>query len=522
MKERYGEETVSKLTGNLAKVPFEPLQTPNAMTMINNAGSMVLKCIIPEEDLVNLHNDLIVARRTLNDIYGGSKITIQRGILYTYDATGKLLASDKDELSKILHDRANAIKSSTEQTVSNTLTTYNSVIKVAVVLVAGTTILYVAPAAAGLTATLLPPLYTASVTGLQLVGSVGYYSGRAVGSMGYYGVNNVFYPTLRASVYMLSRLLGSIVGNTISINRDTMDVVVTNEVTRFIFGNGAMWVPLDQSIGPLIQTVSENTALVSRAAYEIGDTLSPFVRHNVNALAETIRQNPNTVNAFATVTAAITSSAAVGKAINEARKNPDSNTRYIRGSIERDILKGEVLDTPQGTPRGSNTTFSTTQSYANELQGWFNELPPADKDLLLSEYDNRILTPGEKDAEEFNEEYRQYMIGKKNSFGEIVTEQDMELDRLSAKLTYMKQIQQGMKKEEMAMASAETQREPQVETSKTLIGRVSNMFGIKGGSGKTRKRRVKKSTRKGKKKSGKKGKSNKRKGSNKKHKYSRR
>lgn len=516
MKDRYGEETVNKLTGNLTKVPFEPLQTPNAMAMINNAGSMVLKCIMPEEDLANLHNDIIIARRAINDIYGGSKLIIQKGILYTYDTAGKLLDTDKEEVSKILRERANAIKISTEQTVSDTLAAYNGVIKVAVVLVAGTTILYVAPAAAGLTATLLPPLYTASVTGLQLVGSVGYYSGRAVGSVGYYSVNNVFYPTLRASVYMISRLLGSIVGNTISINRDTMDVVVTNEFTKFIFGNGAMWLPLDQSIGPLIQTVSENTALVSQAALEIGDTLSPFVRHNVNALAETIRQNPNTVNAFATVTAAITSSSAVGRAINEARRNPISNTRNFRGSIRNLQEEKEILDTPQGTPRNSNTT----QQYANDLQGWFNELTPEEKNLLLSEYDNRILTSGEKDAEDFIEEYRIDMIGKRNPSGKIVTEEDMEIDRLSAKLTYMKQIQEGMKKEEQAMTSAETQREPQAETPNTLIGRISGLF--KGGSKKTQKKRVKKSTRKGKKKSGKKGKSNKKRRSNKKHKYSRR
>jgi len=508
-KERYGNGY-----GELTKFSLEPIDNPNVMSMINITGSMVLKCILPPEDIDNIIVLQKAASRAINEVIDGSRFVIKKGLLYTIDRTGEVLAIGREGLSNKVREKANTIKESNAQTISNVLTRYEDLIKVSVIIVGGTAILYVAPAASGFISTLLPPLYTASVTGLQLVGSMGYYTGRAVGYAAYAGVNNVFYPTLRASVYMLSQLLGrNLIGNSYLINRDS--VVVSNEFTKFIFGNAAMWLPLDQSMAPLMQTVSENYALVARAAYEIEDTLSPFVRHNMYALAKTIQENPNVVNAFGVTSVAIASSTAVGIAINDAKRSSVSSENF-RGTRRRNLDK-EILDTPQGTPRNS----SIAEQYTDSLQSWYNTLPPAEQKSLLAEYENRTLTPGEKIVEDFNEDYRMYTVGRPNADGKIITEVDAELDRITTKLRYIKQIYDRRKKEEEDMQKNEQPKQPPIQQpSKSITDRFSDLF--KGGYKKTRRRRVKKSTRKGNKKSGKKGKSNKKRHSNKKRKYSRR
>jgi hypothetical protein len=535
IKDRYGEEPVRECS--LEKVPIDPPQNNVAKEIIHYAGSMVLKIMLPEITIEELQTDLANARAAINNIYTDTKIVVKKTILHAHDTSSYVLTMKQGELRDQLIARAKAIKSATKDTVSQTLTEYNGIVKVAVVVVAGTTILYVAPAAVGLAATILPPLYTTSMAGLQLVGSMGYYGGRAVGYGSYVAVNNVFYPTARAAVYMLSRLLGSFVGNTIRMNPDTRVLTVTNEFTNFIFGNGAMWLPLDQSIGPALQTVSEHSAMVVRGVSEVGEVLTPFVRHNVKELASLIYHNPNTVGAFATLTAAATSSAAVANAIIEAKKNPESNTSHLRG-IENKTTSEDIilLNTPQNSPRSSGVD--------NLMERWFNGLSEQERNQLNAEYDNRQLTQGEKDAEDFKEEYRQYSIGRKGISGKIITKEDIDRDRQLDKLTYMSVMKDRMDKEGVGMKIDETiidrQRQPMNSKERARIseeekgaaaadegflGRVSKsvsgMFG-RGGSKKKRKGSAKKSTRKHNKKSGKKGKSHKRKGSNKKRRHTRR
>jgi hypothetical protein len=502
--------------------------------MIEMAGSMVLKIMLPETTIEELQDDLARTRNAINNIYIESKIVVKKTILHTHDISRYVLTMEQEELRRKLLERAQAIKDATGKTLVNTLEKYNSVIKVAVVVVAGTAILYVAPAAVGLTATILPPLYTTSMTGLQLVGSMCSYGGKAIGYGGYVAVNNVFYPTARAAIYMLSRVLGNlIIGNTIRINQGTMEATTTNEVTNFIFGNGAMWLPLDQSIGPALQVVSEQAAVVAQGFrevaqgfHEVGEVVTPFVRHNVNELAYLIYHNPNIIGAFATLTVAATSSAAVANAINEAKNNTGYNTTsHLRGYTDKILL-----NTPQNSPPGS----PRISSLDNAMENWFNELSAQEQSQLETEYANRQLTQGEKDAEEFKEEYRKFLIGRKKGIsGEIIRQEDIDRDRRIDKLTYMLVIKDRMDKEKATkvaenagnnrtdsdeLRGAETKAQP----NKGLFG--FDMFNrnSKGGSKKKRKETAKKSTRKHKKKSGKKGKSNKKKVSNKKRRHTRR
>ena len=520
MKDRYGESSVNNVS--LEKVPFDPPQNNAAKEIIYYAGSMVLKIMLPEITIEELQTDLARARTAINNIYGDSKIVLKKSILAIHDTTKYVLTTDREGLKNKLKKRAEDIKSATADQVRLTLVEYENVIKVAVVVVAGTAILYVAPAAVGLTATILPPLYTTSVAGLQLVGSMGYHSGRAIGYGGYVAVNNVFYPTARAAVYMLSRLLGNFIGNTIRINPD-MTVTTTNEVTNFIFGNGAMWLPLDQSIGPAIQTVSEHSAMVVRGVSEVGEVLTPFVRHNVDELARLIYRNPDTVGAFATLTAAATASKLVGDAINDAKKNPEHNTKLLRGSVEKELL------TPEPSPRSSDVSVLETPDF---MDPWYNGLSSVQKDELNFEYDKYIktLSKAEKEAIDFKEDYRQYLIDNKKA-----TKEAMDRDRLTAKFIIMKQIQYRINKEAEAEAEAAMNdatkinqpAQPETKTNseerKSLIDTVSNYFTTsRGGSKKKRKGSAKKSTRKHNKKSGKKGKPSKRKMSNKKRRHTRR
>ena len=521
MKDRYGDSTVNDVS--LEKVPFEPPSNNAMKNAIHYVGGIVLKIALPETSIEELQSDLTKARNAINNIYGDSKIVLKKTILAIHDTSSYVLTTNQEGLKNKLIERANAIKSATEENVRLTLVQYEKVIKVAVVVVAGTAILYVAPAAVGLTATILPPLYTTSVAGLQLVGSMGYHSGRAIGYGGYVAVNNVFYPTARAAVYMLSRVLGSFIGNTIRINPETMAVTTTNEVTNFIFGNGAMWLPLDQSIGPTIQTVSEHSALVVRGVSEVGDVLTPFIRHNVDELARLISRNPDTVGAFATLTAAATASKLVGDAINDAKKNPQHNTKLLRGSVEKELL------TPEPSPRSSDIGVSDLSDF---MDPWYNGLTSVQKDELNFEYGEYIknLSNAEKEAIDFKEDYRQYLIDNKKA-----TKEAMDRDRRTAKFIIMKQIQNRINKEaeaetELAMNDATKINRPAQPETKTnseertsLIGTVSKFFTTsRGGSKKKRKGSAKKSTRKHKKKSGKKGKSHKRKGSNKKRRHTRR
>jgi hypothetical protein len=502
MKERYGEEIVIEDNStSLERVLFEPPSNNAMKEMIHVAGGIVLKVIMPETTPEQLQRDLADARDAINNLYGESKVILKTTILKIHDTTNYVLSLDKSELKNKLVQRAEAIKNANNELVSETLIKYNGFIKVAVVVVAGTTILYVAPAGLGLAATILPPLYSTSVAGLQLVGSMGYYTASSAARGGYVMVNNVFYPTARAAVYMLSRLLGIFIGNTVRINPQTLTVTTTNEVTNFIFGNGAMWLPLDQSIGPIVETVIENSALVAQGASEINGVLVPFVRHNINEFASVISQNPNTIGAFATLTAAATSSALVGQAINDAKKNPKSNSNYLR-------KEKESLDT---------SAF---------MDPWYNGLSEPEKVELESEYNKYISSEEEKQQLEFKEDYRQYLIDHKRK-----TQEEMDRDRLTEKYVIMKKIQKRMNEEANSMMAAETtsnrpivnsEEKATASTDKGFLSRVSKSFGFGGGSKKKRKGSAKKSTKNHKKKSGKKGKSNKKKRSNKKRRYTRR
>ena len=507
MKERYGEGSVNEDNStSLEKISFEPPPNDKMKKMIHVAGGIVLKIIMPETTPERLQRDLADARDAINNLYQGSKVILKTTILKIHDTSNYVLSLDKEKLKNELALRAKAIKDANGELVRETLIQYNRFIKVAVVVVAGTTILYVAPAGLGLAATILPPLYSTSVAGLQLVGSMGYYGTKAIGHGGYVMVNNVFYPTARAAVYMLSRLLGIFIGNTMRINPQTLTVTTTNEVTNFIFGNGAMWLPLDQSIGPIVETVYENSALVVQGASEIKDVLVPFVRHNINEFASVITQNPNTIGAFATLTVAATSTVLVGQAINEAKNNPESNSNHLR-------KEPEILDT---------SAF---------MDPWYNSLTEPEKVQLNSEYDKYIthLTPEEIQDLDFKEDYRQYLIHHKRK-----TEKEMARDRLTEKYVIMKKIQNRMNDEANRLKAAEppsnrpnvNSEEEAMKADETVFGRVSKsvsgLFGRVGGSKKKRKGSAKKSTRRHKKKSGKKGKSNKKKGSNKKRRYTRR
>jgi hypothetical protein len=502
MKERYGKEIVNEDNStSLERVSFEPPPNDKLKKMIHVAGGIVLKVIMPETTLEQLQRDIADARDAINNLYGESKVVLKTTILKINEASTYVLSLNKDKLKNELAQRAKDIKDANGELVSQTLIQYNGFIKVAVVVVAGTTILYVAPAGLGLAATILPPLYSTSVAGLQLVGSMGYYSASSVARGGYVMVNNVFYPTARAAVYMLSRLLGIFIGNTVRINPQTLTVTTTNEVTNFIFGNGAMWLPLDQSIGPIVETVYENSALVAQGASEIGEVLVPFVRHNINEFASVIAQKPNTIGAFSTLTVAATSSALVGQALNEAKNNPESNSNHLR-------KEPEILDT---------SAF---------MDPWYNSLTEPEKVQLDSEYNYYIrdLTPEEKQKLDFKEDYRQWLIEHKKK-----TEEEMARDRLTEKYVIMKKIQKEMNKQENRMMAAETitkSEEDAMKADETVFGRVSKsvsgLFGRGGGSKKKRKGSAKKSTRRHKKKSGKKGKSNKKKRSNKKRRHTRR
>jgi len=511
MKERYGEKNVNEDNStSLERVSFEPPPNNAMKNMIHVAGGIVLKVIMPETTPEQLQRDLADARNAINNLYQGSKVILKTAILKIHDTSKDVLSLDKNKLKYELTKRANAIKDANDKLVRETLIEYNGFIKVAVVVVAGTTILYVAPAGLGLAATILPPLYSTSVAGLQLVGSMGYHSANSVAHGSRVMVNNVFYPTARAAVYMLSRLLGIFIGNTIRINPQTFTVTTTNEVTNFIFGNGAMWLPLDQSIGPIVETVYENSALVVQGASEIKDVLVPFVRHNINEFASVITQNPNTIGAFATLTVAATSTVLVGQAITEAKNNPESNNNYLRKEKER-------LDT---------SAF---------MDPWYNGLTGDEKIELDTEYNYYItnLTPEEKQKLDFKEDYRLWLIDNKKA-----TIEEMARDRLTEKYVIMKKIQNRMMNEANRMKSAETmtnrpivkssedarvsEEEKAMEANEGIFTRLSKGLGLAGGSKKKRKGSAKKSTRKHKKKSGKKGKSNKKKGSNKKRRYTRR
>jgi hypothetical protein len=201
------------------------------------------------------------------------------------------------------------------------------------------------------------------MAGLQLVGSVGHYATSLGVKGGYVMVNNVFYPTARFGVYMLSRLLGNFLGNTLRINTNTGVVTATNEVTNFIFGNSAMWLPLDKSVGPILQIMSENSAVVARGAVEIGEVVSPFVRANINEITTLIYHNPETIGAFATLSVATTSSALVGIAIKEDTKNPSSVTTHLRRNQDKILL-----DTPESSPRDYDPNNPQL------LEEWFNNL----------------------------------------------------------------------------------------------------------------------------------------------------
>ena len=189
-----------------------------------------------------------------------------------------------------------------------------------------------------------------------------------------------------------------------------------------------------------------------------------------------------------------------------------------------------LLDTPQNSPRSSYVDDLETTDF---MDPWWNGLSSTQKDELNIEYGKYIkrLSNGEKEALDFKEDYRQYLITNNKA-----TKEAMDRDRLTAKYIIMKQIQNRINKEaeaetEAAMNDATKINRPAQPETKTnseerssLIGAVSNFFTTpkRGGSKKKRKGTAKKSTRRYKKKSGKKGKSSKRKGSNKKRRHTRR
>jgi hypothetical protein len=174
------------------------------------------------------------------------------------------------------------------------------------------------------------------------------------------------------------------------------------------------------------------------------------------------------------------------------------------------------LNTPQSSPPGSPRGFDEEHLKSN-----FDKLPPGEQDNVMKEYEEYK----QKRYSELSDEQRELEDKVRAESEEIRfnlpskdKKEDDEYVRMAKKEglnIFTDRIY--LPEKEKKRAEAEKKRADE----EGYLAVLSGFF--KGGASKnTRKKRVKKSTRKHKKNSGKKGKSNKRRGSNKKRRHSRR
>jgi hypothetical protein len=362
-----------------------------------------------------------------------------------------------------------------------------------------------------------------------LVGSVGYRGIEAVGSTSYLGFNYLFFPTARFGVYMLSKWFDFLSKKTIG------DI----GVQRIVFGDTGMYLSFGSSIEPIIDTVTPYYDVVAPIVQENALAFSSEMSIMGDKLGEAILLNPNYVAAYATVMLASSASAIVGAAIysdvNNIRNEP--NIGRLRGSYQN-ILKQHpqlnvsrsvrlsdkiLLDTPPGSPREFDEEFDEEHLKSN-----FDKLPPGEQDNVMKEYEEykqrrySELSPEQREMEDKvranSEEIRFNLPSKdKKEDDEYVRMAKKEGLNIFTDRIYLPEKKKKLAEAEKKRAEAEKKRADE----EGYLAVLSGFF--QGGSSKnTRKKRVKKSTRKHNKKSGKKGKSNKKKRSNKKHRHSRR
>jgi len=506
----------------LTTIPVHSPFTNTVVSTINTAGGLILKCVIPEEDMVYIIHDVKVLGDAINSVYKAVDLGRRQVVLSVYDTTKDYTPDNLDKLRLGLRKRAEDIKGASADVIKQTLDSYENIIKIGVVVAGGAALFYVAPVALGLTATLYPSLYTSSVTGLQLVGSVGYRGIEAVGSTSYLGFNYLFFPTARFGVYMLSKWFDFLSKKTIG------DI----GVQRIVFGDTGMYLSFGSSIEPIIDTVTPYYDVAAPIVQENALAFSSEMSIMGDKLGEAILLNPNYVAAYATVMLASSASAIVGAAIYSDVNNirNEANIGRLRGSYQN-ILKQHpqldvtrtvrpidkiLLNTPQSSPPGSPRGFDEEHLKSN-----FDKLPPGEQDNVVKEYEEYK----QKRYSELSDEQRELEDKVRAESEEIRfnlpskdKKEDDEYVRMAKKEglnIFTDRIYLPEKKKKLA--EAEKKRADEEGYLAVLSG-----FFQGGASKNTRKKRVKKSTRKHNKKSGKKGKSNKKKRSNKKYRHSRR
>lgn len=512
----------------LTTIPF----TNTVVSTINTAGGLILKCVIPEEDIGIIIQDVEYLGNAINSIYKAVDLGRRQVVLSVYDTTKDYTPDNLDKLRLGLRKRANDIKGASADIIKQTLDSYENIIKIGVVVAGGAALFYVAPVALGLTATLYPSLYTSSVTGLQLVGSVGYRGIEAVGSTSYLGFNYLFFPTARFGVYMLSKWFDFLSKKTIG------DI----GVQRIVFGDTGMYLSFGSSIEPIIDTVTPYYDVAAPIVQENALAFSSKMSIMGDELGVSILLNPNYVAAYATVMLASSASAIVGAAIYSDLNNilNEPNIGRLRGSYQN-ILKQHSnlnvlrstrssdyipLNTPQpsregsleGSPRESDEEFDN-----KHLMNRFELLDPSEQDIVMKQYEEfkqkrySELSPEQKKLEDDVRANSEEILFNLPSKDRAEDEEFARMAKREGLRIFTDKIYLPEKKRKLAEAEAEKKRADE----EGYLAVLSGFF--KGGASKnTRKKRVKKSTRKYNKKSGKKGKSNKKKRSNKKHRHSRR
>ena len=510
----YDTET-EVATQRLSQISIQ-LPPRSIASSIRSAGGLILQVILPEEEMDNLIKGVKIVGNEISNLY--SKINsipdfqpiVREGVLKLHDTTKSYTSGNLDILKQELQKRSGDIKSSSVDIITKTLNDYEGLVKIGVVVAGGAALFYVAPAAVGLATIISPPLYTGAVTGLQLVGSIGSNVARVSGTAGYTGFNYLFFPTARMGMYMISKWFDLIARKTVG------DV----GLHRLVFGDTGMYLSFGGSVGPVIDSAmpfyNAIEPVVTENALAVGTQLNDMSEE----LATQILLHPNYVAAFATAMIASSASAVVGIAIRDDIKNPERIYRSsLRGSFEDRLQRSEnnikvtrtlksdkiLLDTPESSPRERDDYINM-----EHLIDPFDQLLPDQRQTVYKLFEQEKiarfnkLTPEEKRIRnEYDDELRQI---RDESSPEDREEHDEAL-RLQ-------------KKYELNQFTKKYLEQKKAEEEESTRAVKSGFF--YGGSNKTQKRRVKKSTRKHKKNLGKKGKSNKRRGSNKKRRHSRR
>jgi hypothetical protein len=315
----------------LARIPLQ-LSSKSVVGSINTAGGIILKCVLPEEDLINLIQDVNYIGSVINKYYFYNKIdTTTRGEILNLNYT----ESNLDILRSEIRQRAQDIKDANSEITSQTMQSYQSMIKIGVVIAGGAAIFYVAPSSLGLAAPFYPPLYNANVTGMQLVGSVGYRGSGTASSASYIGFNYVFFPTARFGLYMLTKFADS-------LSKKTTGDIGAQQV---VFGDNSVYLSFGGSIEPIINTnipyYDAVAPTVERNMYAIGYNLS----QKSDKLIDLILSNPNYITGFATVILASNSGFSL------------ENTLNVRNKPNMEDLRNTPLN---------NTTVNNRQNYPTE------------------------------------------------------------------------------------------------------------------------------------------------------------